>query len=149
VEVLTQILSGQGGRLFLELRDRQSLAYSVSAFSIEGLDPGSFGVYIASAPEKVVDALEGIRAELKRIVEEPVSEAELDRARQYLVGSQAVSLQRYGVQASLLSLDELYELGATHHLDYAVRIEAVTVEDVRRVAKRLIHLEAPVIAIVR
>ena len=36
LDVLTQILSGQGGRLFMELRDKRSLAYSVTAFAMEG-----------------------------------------------------------------------------------------------------------------
>jgi zinc protease len=149
LEVLTQILSGQGGRLFLELRDKKSLAYTVSAFEVEGLDPGAFGVYIASAPEKREESLAGLRAELVRVLDEPIEPAEIERARAYLIGSHAVSLQSYALQASLLSLDELYGLGAAHHLEYAKRIEAVTVDDVRRVAQRLIHLDMPVIAEVR
>jgi len=42
LEVLSTVLSGQGGRLFVELRDKRSLAYSVTSFSVEGVDPGSF-----------------------------------------------------------------------------------------------------------
>ncbi|MFZ3073118.1 MAG: insulinase family protein, partial [Thermodesulfobacteriota bacterium] len=45
-EVLTEILSGQGGRLFIELRDKKSLAYALSAFARPGVEPGTFGVYI-------------------------------------------------------------------------------------------------------
>jgi zinc protease len=149
VEVLTQILSGQGGRLFMELRDRQSLAYSVGAFSIEGLDPGSMGVYIGCAPDKREAALEGIRKELERILEDPIAEQELERAKSYLIGSNAISLQRFHTQATLLALDEVYGLGATHHLGYGKRIEAVTVDDVKRVAGRIIHLDAPIIAVVK
>jgi zinc protease len=149
LEVLTQILAGQGGRLFLELRDQQSLAYSVTAHSIEGVDPGSFLVYIACAPEKLDEALEGIESELRRILEEPIDPEELERSRGYLVGTQAVSLQRYGNQARLLSLNELYGLGAIHYLDYAERIEAVTLDDVKRVAQRIIDLDAPIVAVVR
>ncbi len=149
LDVLTQILSGQGGRLFLELRDRKSLAYSVSAFSIEGLDTGSFGVYIASAPEKLEEAIEGLRRELRRILEEPIAAEEVERAKGFLIGTQAVSLQRYGTQASLLSLEELYGLGAAHYLDYEKRIQAVTLDDLQRVAKRLIRLDRPLIAIVK
>jgi zinc protease len=148
LDVLSQILSGQGGRLFVELRDQRSLAYTVTAFAVEGVDPGAFAVYIASAPEKRDEALEGLRRELQRIVSEPVSDEELERAKGFLIGSQAVSLQRFGTQASLLSLDELYGLGASHHLDFRERVEAVTAEDVKRVARRLIHPDAPVIAIV-
>ena len=149
LDVLTQILSGQGGRLFLELRDRRSLAYSVSAFSIEGLDPGFFGVYIASAPEKLEGSLDGLRTELRRVLEEPITAQELERAKGYLIGSHAVSLQRYGSQASVLSLDELYGLGATFYLDYDKRIEAVTIDDIKRVAHRLIQLEHQLVAIIK
>ena len=149
LEVLTQILSGQGGRLFRELRDRQSLAYGVYAFSIEGLDPGSFGAYIASAPDKLEQSLDGLRSELRKIAAGPISDEELDRARNYLIGTQAVSLQRYGTQAALLSLDELYGLGAAHHLDYASHIESVTLDDLTRVAQRIIRLDTEVVAIVR
>ena len=149
LEVLTQILSGQGGRLFLELRDRQSLAYSVTAFSIEGVDPGAVGVYIASAPDKLEQSLDGLREELRKLLEGPIRNEELARAQNYLIGSRAVSLQRYGAQANLLSLDELYGLGATHHLDYASSIEAVTVDDLARVAQRIIRLDSETVAIVR
>ncbi|MCP4003504.1 MAG: insulinase family protein [bacterium] len=149
LEVLTQVLSGQGGRLFLELRDKQSLAYSVTAFAIEGLDPGIFGVYIASAPDKLDQSLAGLRSELDKLLNGPIEEEEIARARAYLIGSQAVSLQRYSSQASLLSLDTLYTLGADRHLDYAKHIDAVTLDDLKRVAKRLIQLDKPVIAIVR
>ena len=148
LDVLTQVLSGQGGRLFLELRDRQSLAYTVTALAIEGVDPGLFAVYIASAPDKLDAAVAGLRSELEKLLSEPIDGTELDRAKNYLIGSQAVSMQRFGVQASLLSLDELYGLGATHHLGYAERIEAVTLDDLERVAQRTVHLDTALLAVV-
>ena len=58
LEVLATILSGQGGRLFVELRDKRGLAYRVSAFSVEGVDPGYFAVYIATSPENLGVAVE-------------------------------------------------------------------------------------------
>ena len=149
LDVLTQTLSGQGGRLFLELRDRQSLAYSVAAFSLEGVDPGLFGVYIATAPEKLEQARGGLRAELEKLLAGPIRRDELDRARDYLIGTQAVALQRYGHQAMQMSLDELYGLGAAHYLDYASDIEGVGIEEVERVARRVIDLDASVYALVR
>jgi zinc protease len=149
LEVLTQLLGSQSGRLFLELRDRQSLAYSTTAFATPGVDAGSFGVYIASAPDKLEEAREGLLRELRRVLDEPVGEPELDKARRYLIGSQAVSLQSYATQASLLALDELYGLGATYYLGYEQRIAAVSAQDIQRVAQRLIDLRAPVIAVVR
>jgi zinc protease len=149
LEVLTQMLSGQSGRLFMELRDRQSLAYVVTAFAQDGVDPGLFGVYIASAPEKLEQARAGLRSQLQRLLDEPIAPEELERARNYLIGSHAVSLQEFSTQAALLSLDELYGLGADYHFDYARRIEAVTLEDVQRVARRVIDLDRAVIAVVK
>ncbi len=149
LDVLTQLLSGQAGRLFLELRDRKSLAYTVSAFTISGVDPGSWGVYIASAPDKLKQSLDGLNAELQRVLDDPIADEELDRARNYLIGSQAVSFQRLSMQASAFALDELYGLGAGNSLAYPQRIAAVTRADVERVARRIIHLEAPIVAIVK
>jgi zinc protease len=149
LEVLTQILSGQSGRLFMELRDRQSLAYVVTAFTQDGVDPGLFGVYIASAPEKREQARAGLRSQLQRLLDEPIAPAELERARRYLIGSHAVSLQEFGTQAALLAFDELYGLGADYHFDYAKRIESVTLDDVKRVARRVIDLDRAVVAVVR
>jgi zinc protease len=149
LEVLTQVLSGQGGRLFLELRDKRSLAYSVSAFSIEGVDPGVWGVYIASSPDKLDESVEGIQTELRRLLDEPIAPEEIERAKAYLIGTHAISLQRYSAQATLLSLEELYGLGATFHVDYEKRIAAVTPDDLRRVAKRVLKLDTPLVAVVR
>ncbi len=94
LEVLSTLLSGQGGRLFLELRDKRSMAYSVSSVSLEGVDPGYFAVYMGTSPEKVGAAIEGIARELKRLLEEPFAESELSRAREHLIGTHEVSLQR-------------------------------------------------------
>ena len=54
-----------------------------------------------------------------------------------------------GTQASLLSLNELYGLGPLHHEGYRERIEAVTPDDVRRVAERVIRLDSPIIVVIR
>ena len=99
LEVLTQVLSGQGGRLFLELRDRRSLAYSVSALNVEGVAPGLFAVYIATSPDKLADAELGMRSELERLLGEAPSEGELERARRYLIGNFAIDQQRAAVRA--------------------------------------------------
>jgi zinc protease len=144
LEVLSSILSGQGGRLFTELRDKRSMAYSVGSYSVEGLDPGYFAVYIGTSPEKVDAALEGIRVELAKVRDAPVTQVELDRARQNLVGTHEIGLQRNGARAGLLALDTLYDLKLENFSHYAERISRVTAEDVQRVARRLIDFERSV-----
>lgn len=93
LDVLNAILGGQGGRLFVELRDRQSLAYAIASQHLESLDPGYFGVYIATGPEKRDAAINGILGELERILTRDVDAEELGRAKRYLAGSHAIGLQ--------------------------------------------------------
>jgi zinc protease len=148
LEVLSTTLAGQSGRLFLELRDRQSLAYSVTAVSVEGLEPGYFGVYIGTSPEKVDAALAGVQLELERLCREPPSDDEIDRTKRLLIGSHEIGLQRVGARASVMAFNELYNIGHEAHLDYADRIDAVTRDDLLRVAQRTLRLDRSVLAIV-
>jgi zinc protease len=147
LEVLSSVLSGQGGRLFVELRDKKSLAYSVSSFTLEGVDPGYFAVYMGTSPEKVDEAFRGIREQLQRIRSERVEGAELERARSYLIGSHAIGLQKNASRAAVMALDEAYGLGADHHLSYEERILAVDAEALRRVAERFLQLDRAVLAV--
>ncbi len=148
LEVLSAVLSGQGGRLFVELRDKRSLAYSVTSFSMEGLDPGYFAVYIGCGPAKVKEALEGIRNELRRVREDPITALELDRARTHLIGTHAISLQRNSARAAVYAFDECYGLGADASAKYAERIAAVRADDVLAAAQRVLAPSREVIALV-
>jgi zinc protease len=138
LEVLTSAWSGQGGRLFLELRDRQSLCYSVGCYSVEGVEPGSFAVYIGTSPDKVDRALQGIETQWKILLDHGISEDELARTKRYLAGAHAISLQRLGSRATTMALNELYGLGFLAHRDHLERLHAVTCSDVLRLAQRLL-----------
>jgi len=148
LEVLSAVLSGQGGRLFVELRDKRSLAYSVTSFSMEGLDPGYFAVYIGCGPGKVQEALDGIRNELRRVRESLIPAQELERARTHLIGTHAISLQRNSARAAVYAFDECYGLGADASARYAERIAAVTAEEVLAAAQRVLTPSREVIALV-
>jgi zinc protease len=117
------------------------MAYSVSSFSIEGLEPGYFAVYMGTSPEKVEAALDGIRTELARVRDEPIPAAELARAQQHLIGTHEIGLQRNGARAALLALDACYGMGLENFLHYAERVAAVTAEDVLSVARDIIDFE--------
>jgi zinc protease len=149
LEVLATVLSGQGGRLFVELRDKKGLAYRVNAFSLEGIDPGYFAVYIACSPEKLGTALEGIREELRKICEEPVSFAELDRSKKYLVGTHEISLQRRAALSSTLAFHEAYGLGWDEYRRYSAGVLAVDAAAVQRIARKYLDWSKSVIATVK
>jgi len=148
LSVLSALLGGQGGRLFRELRDKRGLAYSVSSINLEGVDPGYFGVYMGTSAEKVDAALEAIRAELARVKEESLPEQELVRARRLLIGIHEISLQRNAAQVDMLAMDACNGMGLENFQRYAERISAVTSEDVREVAQRVIDFDRSALAVV-
>lgn len=148
LDVMNTILAGQGGRLFIELRDKLSLAYTVTSFSQEGVEPGFFSVYIATEPQKVDRAIEGILLELKKIRSEKVSDAEFERAKKYIVGSYEIDLQRNANVANQLAFNEVYGLGAKETEKIPEKILKVTREDVMKVANKYLNLDAYILSIV-
>jgi zinc protease len=147
--VLGAALSGQGGRLFHELRDKESLAYALNFMAQPNLDPGFIGIYMGTHPNKLETAIEAVLRELKKVKEGGLSEEEVDRAKKYLIGNFEIGLQTNGAQASQMSLDELYGFGFDHYQKYPQEIQKVTKEDVNRVAHKYFNLEAYAIAIIR
>lgn len=147
--VLNNILAGQGGRLFRELRDRMSLAYSVSSMNQDGIEPGYFAVYIGTDPAKLDTAINAIFAELEAIREKKVGAEELARAKQYVVGTYDLGLQRNGAIASTYVFNELYGLKLDEIAKYPQHIMDVTTEDVQRVAKKYIQPNAYTMAVIK
>jgi zinc protease len=134
MDVLTNVLGGHGGRLFLNLRDRDSLAYTVSPIVTYGKHPGVVGSYIACAPTKCDEAKEGLRREMLALAEKAPSDEEVSRAIANLVGGHQMGLQRSYAQASTMALMELYGIGYDDFLTYPNKLLKTTAEDVQKVA---------------
>jgi zinc protease len=149
LEVLDAALSSQGGRLFYELRDRESLAYALAFMANPNLDTGYIAVYMGTHPDKLERAIEGVLRELKKVKEQGLTQEEVERAKRYLIGNFEIGLQTNGSQASQMSLDELYDLGFDHYQKYSQEIQKITKEDIHRVAKKYFNLEAYALAIIR
>ena len=141
LDVLSTVLSGQSGRLFLELRDRQSLAYSVSAMHVEGLDEGCFSFYMGTSPEKIGQAQAGMWQEIERIRHERVLDEELDRAKQALAGEFAIGLQSRASRAATLCLNELYGLGRAAYRGQVDALLSVTAEELLSAAQQFLDPE--------
>lgn len=148
LKVLDAVLSRQGGRLFYEVREQRALAYSVTAFSMEGVAPGVFGIYLGTDPSKVDEAMTAARTELARLRTDFVSAQELDQAKKYITGSYEISLQSNNSQAEELAFNELYGLGYDNGRRYLAAVNAVTAEDLRRVAQTYFHPHAETVVIV-
>lgn len=147
LNVLQSILSGQGGRLFLELRDKASLAYSVSPVRMDGIDAGYFGGYIGCSPDKGEKAIQMLKNEFEKLVQTHVDEIEISRAKKYLIGKNDISLQKTSNISSNILFDVMYGQSIPTLKDYKEKTNAVTKEDIRRVSQRLFTQE-PVISCV-
>ncbi len=149
LEILAHVLSGQGGRLFSEIREKRALAYRVSAFSLEGIDPGYFAVYVATGPEKLDEAARSIREQLQAVIDKGISKDELVRAQRYLVGTHAIGLQRKSALAAALAFHESYGQGWRAYRQYGDNIMKVTAADVSRVARKYLDPNREVCAVIK
>ena len=148
LEILNAIMSGQGGRLFTTLRDKESLAYAVTSFADFGIDYGLFATYIACSPTKKSAAQKGLWREIYRIQQDPPSIEELKRAQNWLIGRYQISLQTPGARAMDMGLNELYGLGYDFYKKYPNKIKAVTPEEIQKVAKKYLDPNRYVLVIV-
>lgn len=136
VEVLIAILSGQSGRLFTELREQRSLAYSVSAGATALPGAGAITLYIATSADRRDEALGGLLEEVERLRVGGVSAEEVARAQRVLIGRMESGLQTPSARASVYAFHEVVGLGASWSAGYSARIGAVTPESVSAVVAR-------------
>jgi zinc protease len=141
LDVLNSIMGGQGGRLFLQLRDKESLAYEVTSFFRPGLAPGLYGMYLACDAPKVDRAFAGLVQEIESIKKTAVGEAELKKAVDSLIGNHLISLQSSWDRAEEIGLHTLYGMGYEYDPVYVARIREVKEADVLRVARKYLDME--------
>ncbi|HEX7786660.1 MAG TPA: pitrilysin family protein, partial [Methylomirabilota bacterium] len=127
---------GSASRLYLKVREERGLAYSVYA----SVQPGRYGsscvVSLQTRNDSVAQAVQLVREELARIGREPVTAAELDSAKSYLIGSFPLRLDTSGKVARFVGALEEAGLGLDYPERYKERIGQVTAADVQRVAAR-------------
>ena len=133
--LIAGVASGLGGRFFEELRDRQSLAYTVQVTSNDRRAAGMFLSYIATSPEKEDAARDGLLREFARLGEDVVTDDELSRARTYALGTHAISQQSGGNVLAELVDAWLYGSGIEELDGFADRIRAVTPRAMRELAR--------------
>jgi zinc protease len=148
VAMLAGVASGLGGRFFEELRDRQSLCYTVHAFSSERRAAGTFSTYIATSPEKEEIARDGLLRELQKLREQPVTEDELTRAQTFAIGVHQIRQQSGG--AVLGELVEAWMFGTLEELhEFEGRVSDVTAKRILETAQRYFDPDRRVEGIVR
>ena len=133
-EMIAGVASGLGGRFFDELRDKQSLGYTVQAFASERMLAGAFVSYIATSPEKEEVARRGLLAEFAKLREAPVTAKELEQAQTYAIGTHAIRQQSGG--AVLGDIVDAYMFGGLRELaEFDARVLGVTAEEMLMIAR--------------
>ncbi|MET4901983.1 pitrilysin family protein [Paenarthrobacter sp. CC6] len=138
MSVLNAVLGGgMSSRLFQEIREKRGLVYSTYSFTAAYADAGYFGMYAGCTPSKVRQVVELLGVELDKLAEDGITEDELRKAVGQLSGGIVLALEDTGSRMSRLGRAELVS-GEFQDIDETLaRIQAVTVEEVRDLAREL------------
>jgi zinc protease len=139
LELIDTASSDMASRFFHRIREELGLAYFVGAAQMMGFAPGIFTFYLGTDPAKVDLVRKNFDEEIAALAAEGLTESELARAKKKLIGSEAIRNQSLEAFAHVVAVDELYGLGAEHHAQRAAEINAVTLEQVRAVARKYFH----------
>jgi predicted Zn-dependent peptidase len=131
LRVLDTILGGStSSRLFQEVREKRGLAYSVYSYASHYADTGQVALYVGTRPDNVKEALEVIGSELRRLVEEGVTEEELERARDNVKGRTVLSMESTLTRMNRLGSSLLMDVPLLTIDEVLAAFDAVTLDDV-------------------
>jgi predicted Zn-dependent peptidase len=139
---------GMSSRLFIELREKRGLVYDVSTYASHFLDAGAFNVYTGVDPKKAQEAIQVIIAELERMRDEGPTTDELTKARELSKGRMMLRMEDTRSVSGWIGVQELL-LGHIRTVEDAVaEMDAVTLEDLQRIAAEYLDVRNGYMAIV-
>jgi len=150
VQVMNYVLGGGGfsSRVMDSIRNERGLAYSVYSFFAAERSHGTFEFVMQTKNETAMEAIRIGNDEIRRMREEPVSDQELNDAKDYLIGSFPLRFDTNRKVASFLAQVEYFKLGLDYPDRYPDLIRSVNGEEVLRVAKQYLHPEMLITVIV-
>ncbi len=153
LEVMDHILgkgTGFTDRISRSLRDDQGLAYQVFAeiTGSAGREPGVFRAYLATRPQNLIAAVEGLEAEIRKFLANPPTAEEVRNAQQYLVGSFVFQVETTDQIAAYLVEVTRHGLGLDYLSRYPGMVASVSPEEVHRVARVHLHPDRRILVVV-
>lgn len=148
--ILNHILGGGGfaSKLMEEVREKRGLAYSVYSYLQPFRHSAIFSGSVATKNESIAQSLDVIRAEMKKMAEQGPSATDLENAKKFLVGSYALRFDTNAKIASQLLAILQEDLGIDYVDKRNALVEAVTIDDLKRVAKSLLRPDGLIVTIV-
>lgn len=132
---------GMSSRLFQEVREKRGLAYAVYSYHQGYSDAGAIKTYVGSTTGNVEEAVKVIAEQLGRVQEELIPDEELDRTKQQLKSSTLLALESTAARMNRIGRSLITGTELLSPEEIADRIEAVTAEDIRRLARKHLNLE--------
>lgn len=136
--VNTAIGGGMSSRLFQEVREKRGLAYSVYSYHSMYAEAGIFSAYAGTTPGRAKEVLSILRGELEEVADKGLAPDEFERAKGHMKGSIVLSLEDPGGRMSRLGKSEISHGETLTVTQLLGRIAAVTPEDARRAAERVL-----------
>jgi zinc protease len=150
LRLLNSVLGeGMNSRLFTEVRDKRGLCYTVYSTFDRCLDPGALRIYVGTKPESEKQALQVVMEVVKGLRKDGATREELASAKAYAKGVFEIARQDFGNEARIASQYEFWGLGLKTMDEFPALIEAVTLEDIQRVARQYLDPESTVMAVLR
>jgi predicted Zn-dependent peptidase len=142
MSALNNVLGGgMSSRLFQEVREKRGLAYAVYSYHQGYSDAGAAKMYVGSTTGNVEEAVKVIAEQLDIIREEPVGEEELHRTREQLKSSTILALESTAARMTRIGRSLITNAELLTPEEIAARIDAVTAEDLQRLANDHLKLE--------
>jgi zinc protease len=149
LDVIDEACSDLGSRFFIRIREQMGLAYFVGTSHGGGLARGAFVFYLGTDPLKLTAVRAEFLDEIRLLARDGLTDEELARAKEKLIGAQDIGQQSNARFAFSCAIDELYGLGFGYYLKRREAIAALTLEEVREVAKRYFEGQNFVVAVVK
>jgi len=149
VKTLATILgNGMSSRLFEKLREEMGVAYYVGSYNYSQSDIGSFRIFAGVNPSYVKEVLKVISEELKKIKTKLVSEKEINKAKEYLIGNTMMDLESSDSVASWYGEQEILGLELETPEGESKKIKKVTAKKIQNIAKEIFQNNKMSLAII-
>ncbi len=149
LELMRAALAGQSGILFRDLRDRQGLGYTVTAFTWQAPNVGFMAFYIGTDPAKKDQALVGFDQAIANLREQALPQEELARAKNLLWGDYYRDHQSLLARSREAAGLKVKNLGLEYNRETIDRAQQLTPENVRELARKYLRMEDSYLVIVR
>jgi zinc protease len=149
LELIDEASSDLGSRFFIRIREDMGLAYYVGASQMQGLVPGLFAFYLGTDPQKIEPVKTALLDEINKLANEGLTDQELTRAKKKSIGQHQIAMQSNDSFGYQCALDELYGLGFDYYKKLDQEVNAVTLDEIKRVAAKYFRDQPYVLATVR